>query len=187
MNSNSPLIRRLLHWLPLALALTGLTGLTACKSYQLGHPAELPFETLYVAPAANESYAPQAQALVSTAVRNAIIRDGRVRLIAQPEEADAILKLTLSDYQRATGTRDPQDTSLAQDYDLILNVQIDLYDQRSKAYLIESKTLTDATVAYLRNPYTGQSDGLTQAESQAMPRLARDLARKIADEVLSAW
>jgi hypothetical protein len=168
----------------LAFALISLSG---CKSYQLGHPAELPFETIYVAPAKNDSYAPQAQALLSSAVRSAMIRDGRVELIAEPDQADAILEITLSDYNRRGGTRDPQDTSVAQDYDLSLEVMIDLYDQRSGTYLIESKRLVDSTIAYLSNDYTGEISGLAQSETQAMPRLARDLGRKIVDKVLSTW
>jgi outer membrane lipopolysaccharide assembly protein LptE/RlpB len=185
MKSHSHSATSLLLRLLLAAALVPVLG--GCRSYQLGHPSELPFETIYVAPAKNESYAPQAQALVSAAVRKAILRDGRVKLIAQADEADAILELTISDYERRTGTRDPLDTSIAQDYDLILAVEIGLYDRRSGSYLIESKTLTDTTIAYLNNLYTGEADGLTQAERQAMPRLARDLGRKIADTVLSAW
>jgi len=45
--------------------------------------------------------------------------------------------------------------------------------------------------AYLNAPYdttaTTQSQDFLQSEYQAMPRLTRDLARRIADEVLNPW
>lgn len=171
-------------------ALLALAFLSGCQSYQLGHPAELPFETIFVKPAANDSFAPQAQALISAEVRENIIRDGRVKLLAKESDADAVLFITLSDYERKSGTRVQGDTEVAQDFDVELEATVALYDQKAGQYLIESRKLRDRTVAYVGNPYTSsrvETEGLIQSEYQAMPRLARDLGKKIADEVLSAW
>ena len=180
--------------LPSALALLAaftLSCLIGCQSYQLGHPAELPFETVYIQPAKNDSFAPQAQALVSAQVREAVIRDGRVRLIADPAEADAILGMTLTDYTRRAGTRRQDDTELAQDFDLTLSVQLDLYDQRNGNYFFEGRQIKARTTAYLNDPFaaagTPDTQGLIQSEFNAMPRLARELGRNAADELLSAW
>lgn len=181
-------------FLPRSLALlaaVALSFLTACQSYQLGHPAELPFETLFIQPAKNDSFAPQAQALISAQVREAVIRDGRVRLVANPDEADAVLLMTLSDYSRRAGARRQDDTELAQNFDLTLRLQLDLYDQREGAYLFEGRQLEARSVGYLNNPYnaagTPDTQGLIQSEFNAMPRLTRELARKAADELLSVW
>lgn len=173
------------------LAAFALSFLAACQSYQLGHPAELPFETLFIQPVKNDSFAPQAQALLSAQVREAVIRDGRVRLVANPDKADAVLLMTLSDYTRRAGARRQDDTELAQNFDLTLRLQLDLYDQREEAYLFEGRQLEAQSIGYLNNPYNtaGSPDtqGLIQSEFNAMPRLTRELARKAADELLSVW
>ncbi|MGB0408434.1 MAG: LPS assembly lipoprotein LptE [Opitutales bacterium] len=169
----------------------GLISLAACKSYQLGHPTELPFETIYVQAATNDSYAPQAQALISSEIREAIIRDGRVKLVAGQNDADVILYVNLTDYKRQAGTRDQDDTEVAQDYAITLEAEIALYDPRNDTYLFKSRTVGEHTTAYAGNPYADsgvlQTGGLIQSEYQAMTRIARGMGRKIADETLSAW
>jgi len=167
-------------------------GISAgCKSYMLGHPAELPFKTIYIQPAKNDSFAPQAQALVSSQIREAVIRDGRVTLIADPDEADAVLAITLTEYSRNAAARRQDDTELAQDFDITLRARLELHDQRSGNYFFEGREVEARTVGYLNDPFTtaGAPDtqGLIQAEYNAMPRLARELGRKAADELLSVW
>lgn len=188
------MIARTQKLLPLALAsltLLGLSLFVGCKSYQLGHPAELPFETIYIQPAKNDSFAPQAQALVSGQVREAVLRDGRVKLIADPKEADAVLSMTLTEYTRNAAARRQDDTEVAQNFDLALSVQLDLYDQRQGDYFFRGREVEARTTGYLNNPYladgTPNTQGLIQSEYNAMPRLARELGRKAADELLSTW
>lgn len=175
-----------------ALTTLLVLGLSAgCKSYKLGHPAELPFETIYIQPAKNDSFAPQAQALVSAQVREAVIRDGRVKLVADPSKADAVLAMTLTDYTRDAASRRQDDTELAQSFDLTLHLQLDLYDQRKGDYLFQGRGVEARTTGDISNPYaaagTPNTQGLIQSEYNAMPRLARELGRKAADELLSAW
>jgi hypothetical protein len=59
-----PLLRRLL-----ALALLGTRS--ACSHYHLGTPAAPAFGSIFVAPATNASFAPQAGPLVTDRVRTA--------------------------------------------------------------------------------------------------------------------
>lgn len=172
-------------------ALAALGFCAGCKSYQLGHPAELPFETVYIQPAKNDSFAPQVQALLSSEVRERVIRDGRVKLVADPNAADAILTMTVTDYMRRGGSRSQSDTETAQDFDLILRVRLDLYDQVEGNYLFEGRRIEARTTSYVNNPYAGagatDTQGLIQSEYNAMPQLARELGRKASDELLSAW
>lgn len=168
-----------------------LLALAACRSYQLGHPAELPFETLFVAPAGNQSTAPQAQAIVSSQVREAILRDSRVKLTADKKNADVVLDLTLTTYDRRAATRDADDTAVALDYDLTLTSEISLFDQRSGEYLFRSRSVSTEASAFVNDVYApaGAPDtqSFLQSEYQAMPRIARGLADQIANEVLGAW
>ncbi len=181
------------HALRLASLLSlGLATLVAlgCKSYQLGGP-ELPFESIYVKPATNDSFAPQAQALLSGQIRDAFIRDGRLKLTTSEESADAVLLVNLTEYEREAASRARTDTVQARDFDLFLHAEISLYDQNRGDYMFEDREISERSNAYVDNPYRDDSaddlQGFLQAEYQAMPRLTRDLARKIADEVLSPW
>lgn len=179
-----------------AALITTLTLLTAsflggCQSYQLGHPAELPFKSIYIKPVANNSFAPQAQALLSSQIREAFIRDARTQLVTSEDAADAVLMVHLTEYDRAAASRQRSDTVVARDFDLTLFAEISLFDQNKGDYFFQNRSIKETSNAYVDNPFsapgnTGTEDFL-QAEYQAMPRLTRDLARKIADEVLSPW
>ena len=183
---------RALHITLLLLSTAGLLGiLPGCKSYELGNPAELPFQSIYIQPVANDSFAPQAQALLSSQIREAFIRDGRTRLVTREEEADAVLHVNLTEYNRTAAARESQDTAVARDFDLTLSAKVSLFNQNKGDYFFRDRRLEETSNAYADNPYADpvlpKTQDFLQSEYQAMPRLTRDLARKIADEVLSPW
>ncbi len=171
--------------------LLALLALSGCQSYRLGHPAELPFETIFVEPAKNQSFAPQAQALVSAKVRQALLRDSRVTLLSDRDKADAILELTLSDYRRTPASRDPNDTEAALDYDLSLSCDISLFDQNNGRFILEGRRVEARRRAFVNDVFAPaaapDTQGFVQAEYQATPGMAEDLAARIANEVLGAW
>ncbi|TVP80965.1 MAG: hypothetical protein EA353_02550 [Puniceicoccaceae bacterium] len=184
-----PSVSRLYACLLLSIGFIGLLG--GCKSYQLGNPAELTFQSIYVKPVQNDSYAPQAQALLSSQIRDAFIRDGRLALATSEEAADVVLLVNLTDYRRRAASRSRQDTRLGTDFDLTLEAELALFDQNKGSYLFQRRKLSERSNAYAQNPYAAPgapaSQGFIQSEYQAMPRLTRGLAQKIADEVLSPW
>jgi len=162
--------------------------LAGCQSYQLGDPAQLAFKSIYIKPVTNDSFAPQVQALLSSQIRELFIRDSRTQMVNDHKEADVILFVNLISYNRDKAARQGNDTILARTFDLNLNAEISLFDQNSGSYLFEDRVLTQTNNVYTDNPYEQvQAPSLVQAEYQAMPKLARKLARKIADEVLSPW
>lgn len=173
------------------LTLAAVSFTSGCKSYQLGNPAELPFQSIYVKPVTNDSYAPQAQALLSSQIRDAFIRDGRTKLVASEADADAVLLVNLTEYNRRAAARQSSDTVRAADFDLTLVTEVSLYNQNKGDYFFQKRVIQESSNAFVGNPYatTGavQTQDFLQSEYQAMPLLTRDLARKIADEVLSPW
>jgi hypothetical protein len=179
---------RTLH---VCLAFVSLVLISGCASYHLGSPAELPFDSIYIRPTGNESFAPQAQAVVSAQIREAFIRDGRVKLVSKQSEADAVLEVMLTNYDRRAAARSRSDTVSARDFDLLLAADISLLDQNKGDYLFAKRSIVERSSTYVENPYAAPADlqtqGYIQSEYNAMPRLARDLARRIADEVLSPW
>lgn len=173
------------------LSLVATCGLVGCKSYHLGSPVELPFKTIFVKPVSNDSFAPQAQVVLSSQLRDAFIRDGRLQLVTNEESADAVLLVNLTEYDRRAASRNRSDTIVARDFDLYLTADVSLFNQQNGDYYFENRRIKERSNAYVENPYLDpsvtQAQDLLQAEHQAMPRITRDLARRIADEVLSPW
>ena len=172
-----------------ALALLFLAA--GCASYKLGAPGEQPFTSVFIPPVENRSFAPQAQAALTSELRQRLIRDGRVRVVADKSGADAILRVTLVEYRRETGARDSEDTILARDFDVTLVARTSLYDARNGKYVYRDRVVEDRSNVFAENPFAGEdaprTQGFLQSEYQAMPRIARDLARKIANQALGAW
>lgn len=177
MRADSRLLRRFLVPGLLTLAL----WLAGCAHYRLGTGAELSFERLYIAPVENNTMLPQAVALVTTQVREAFIRDGRVALVASPEEADALLNITLAHYGRTTATVRTDDTGLARKFDLTLDATLTLHDRRTGQAFVENRAVTSRREAFT------DEDGQLQAEYQTLPLLASSLADNIAHAVLDVW
>src|SRR3954466_1377471 len=91
----APLKTRLLTAsVAVALAISGF----GCSHYHLGTEGKLAFRTLYVEPVANKSMLPQAQALMSTQLRERFARDSRITLVNSAEGADATLHVVIEDY-----------------------------------------------------------------------------------------
>lgn len=184
-----PIAARRILFALLAVWVTSFLG--GCKSYQLGNPTELPFKSIYIQPPTNDSFAPQAQALLSSQIREAFIRDGRTQLVTSEADADAVLLVNLTEYGRQAAARRRDDTTLARHFDLTLSAEVSLFNQNKGGYYFQERKLSERSNAYADNPYAApgavRTQDFLQAEYQAMPRLTRDLARKIADEVLSPW
>ncbi len=173
------------------LALFALAFVSGCHSYKLGNPVELPFESIYIKPVSNDSFAPQAQALLSTQIRDAFIRDGRTKLVSSREDADAVLLINLTEYNRYAAARQSEDTTAAASFSLLLAAEVSLFNQNKGDYYFLKRIINESSSAYVENPYATptvtQTQDFLQMEYQAMPRLTHDLSRRIADEVLSTW
>jgi hypothetical protein len=154
--------------------------LSGCAGYRLGTGATQKFSTLFVAPIASEALIPQAQALVNTQLREALIRDGRVSLVDSAEAADAVLQVTLTGYDRAVSVSRPDDTGLARRFDVSLRAHATLTDNRTKQVYFARRPLTAK-----RGVFT--DSGLVPAEYQLLPLLAGQLAGEAVHAVLDTW
>lgn len=172
------------------LCLLTIALFSGCASYNLGSHTEIPFESIYIRPATNESFAPQSQALVSAQIREAFIRDGRVKIVSDESKADAVLEVTITEYDRSSGARSRADTVSARTFRLSLKTEISLYNANAGDFYFQDRQLTETAGVYSDNPYattTNERQGYIRAEYNAMTRLARGIARQITDEVLSPW
>ena len=167
---------RALARLLLATALLG--SLAACSHYRLGAPGTPLVQSVFVAPAANASFAPQAGPLVTDAVRLALARDGRIEL-ATAEAAAASLRIRLVRFERDVLAARQDDTALARKFAAKLTAEITLVDRSGKT-LIDRRTIEVARDVFV-------DSGLQPTEYQTMPLLAEALAKEIAHALLDTW
>jgi hypothetical protein len=160
------------------LSLLGLL-LAGCAHYQLGTGGKLPFTTLYVQPVATKLLVPQAQELLSTQLRTAFNRDGRVSLVNSADATSATLIVALTVYHRDVATQRAGDSGLARKFTLTLGAKATLTDGSGRALF------TDRLVEVQRDIFS--DGGQIQAEYQAMPLLAQALADKLTHTVLDVW
>lgn len=173
MSRFAPLLR-----LPLLLAATLL--LAACVNYRLGTGTAQKFSTLFIAPVTTEALLPQARELVTTQLREAFTRDGRVTLVNSAASADAVLQVVLTGYDRTVAVSRPDDTGLARRFAVTLRAEATLSDQRSKQAFFVRRALVAQ-----RGLFT--DSGLVPAEYQGLPLLAEQLANEAIHAVLDTW
>jgi hypothetical protein len=163
--------------------------LVGCSHYQLGTEGKLAFANLYIAPVANRVLLPQAQAIVSSEVRAAFARDGRVTLVDSPQAADAVLTLVITDYRRDMVATRETDVGLASKFAVTLGVTCSLRDIRSGHPYFENRVIDAERDVYTDNgqpssPLTGDQ---LQSEYNTLPLLAGSLADKVTHAVLDLW
>lgn len=151
-----------------------------CASYQLGSPSNPTFDTVFVPPVANDSFMPQSRAAVTTAVREAFARDGRVELAANAGSAGRVIEIRLTDYSREMATALPSDTALARKFVLTLNAEVRVVDPANR-----EAQITPVAISVSVDAYT--DSGQQQAEFQAVPQLADKLATEVVHRVLDVW
>ncbi len=173
----------------LTLALAAALGLSSCGHYQLGTQGKLTFTTLYVAPVENTSGLPQAITLVSTQLREKLLRDPRIQLSSDPSSAQAILtvKLTRTSQDATTHRAEPDDTGLARKFDLTLQAEVTLHDTRTATDLFTKRPLSVTRQLFTTDGTTGAPSDQQAAQYQTLPLLAETLASRIASAVLDSW
>lgn len=160
--------------------LASVLCLTGCAGYQLGTGSAPKFATLFVAPVKTEALVPQARAELTTRLREAFIRDGRMRLVNSAESADAVLEVTVAGYKRDVVVTRADDTGLARRFDVTLQARATLRSNRDK-----SLYFTDRVIESKRGAMT--DDGLVPAETQLLPILGESLATEAVSAVLDTW
>jgi len=169
------MVRRLLYGLGLCLLVAG------CANYNLGSTGPLKFHSLYVAPVINNTKAPQAQAPVTEMLRQSLLQEGNLQL-ANQEQADATLEVTLVAYESTISATSSNNTLNAQAYTLTMTANCTLVDNRSGTVYFKNLPVNASIETYVN----GTND-LAEPEYQAMPLLARELGRKIKDLIVTTW
>lgn len=164
---------------------------TGCSHYHMGMGAEPSFATLYVAPAKNKTRLAQTQTVLSTMLREAFERDGRVSLATAAGDADATLEVTLVDYRRQNAANRKDDVGLARKFTLHLSARCTLRDNRTGKVLFADRVVEVQREAFTDNglgsvPFAQSNDQL-QSEYNTFPLLAQELSSRITHAVLDVW
>ena len=168
-------------------ALFFLLFFASCSTYRLGTGAKPSFETIYVEPVDNDtSSLPQSVAFFTTQIREALARDGRVKLVNSPENADAILKVRLSQVRRDSLLSQPQDTGVSRKFNLRLDAYATLI-QNGEVLFQDRHIQANVSIFSDNLREKGKYDALIQSEYQAMPILAENLAKTLKGTILDTW
>jgi hypothetical protein len=162
-----------------------------CASYRLGAGPAPSFETLYIEASKNKTTVPQSRALVSTMLREAFIRDGRVTVVDSSADADATLEVTLVKYLRNNAANREDDNGLARKFTLHLRASCRLRDNRTGRMLFDGRIVEVQREAFADNglgsvPF-GTSNDQLQSEYNTLPLLADALSDKVTHAVLDVW
>lgn len=168
---------------------------TACSHYRLGTGVQRDYESIFIAPVETNAVIPQSTALLSTQIREAFIRDGRLRVVNTRDEADAILTVKLDRLHRDTLTSLPSDAGLARTFGLVLDASATLRDVKGEKTWFADRPLrverqiftNDGTaIATKDGPYLVPLQQ-TQAEYTIVPTLGENLAAQLKSAVLDTW
>ena len=166
--------------LPVACGCLTLLATGGCANYQLGTDAPPRFHTLHVESVTNKTLVPQAQAIVSTQLRDSFARDARVQLVNSSAGAEATLAVVITDYRREVVTVREGDTGLARKFNVTLETACTLRDSRTGKSIFENRP-----VSVVREVFT--DSGQQQAEYQTLPLRAETLAASITPLALDQW
>lgn len=176
--------------LKLTIAGLVLTCCAGCASYQAGTPEPVA-RSVWIEPVRNESFAPQVELLLGERLRHAILSGPGVQLTFR-DEADALLEVTVLDFQREgrahgldvaepDGSAEP-DRNIARAFDLTLVARVRLLSADSGDVLLD-RTLRSNSQSIPHPSVSSAAD----AERLMMPLLARDMARQIHGLLIGGW
>lgn len=163
----------------MTLVAVGCT-LAGCASYRLGSMLPKNIKTVYVPIAGNNTSEPFIEADITRSVTQAIQRDGALRLVRTPEEADAILAITLTKFELEPLTYERERRTAANEYRVLLRARALLTDAKSGRVIVQNPD------TYGEGIFDMAGD-LTTSKATALPTATQDLARRIVDSIVEAW
>ncbi|MDI6775041.1 MAG: LptE family protein [Verrucomicrobiota bacterium] len=160
-------------WLVPAL----LAGCTAL-GYRLGSALPRDIRAVSVAPFVNRTREPQLEAETTRAMLQEIQKDGNLRVVA-PEQADAILEVTLTEFEQAPIRYDRRDVTMGREFRMKATARVVFRRKTQEEKLVDRPVIGEA-----RFEATGD---LSTPKREALPRLAQDLAHRILESVAECW
>ena len=167
------------------LALVLILGFSSCSHYSVIPIDEVPFKSVYVHTISNQDFAPNVHTLFQNQIRQTILRDSRLTVAKNPQEADAQLYIIIEDYRRNVNTRSSVDPGRYNSLNLGLAIFVSLYDNETNTYLLNDVPLNSNEYLFFDPIETSIKH--REMEYQILPKITRDLSENILELILSDW
>jgi hypothetical protein len=138
-----------------------------------GEPLE--FDKIYVAPVKNDSFAPQAQGLLTKQIRARLANNLKLELVSSPE--NVVLEVTIVDFGRFTETFQEDDTARTKSFDVKMAIICTLKNNATGKVYFENYRLSDSVECHASN------NNFQVSQYQAIPKLTNKLADLVCDIV----
>ncbi|MBI5685506.1 MAG: hypothetical protein HZC54_10520 [Verrucomicrobia bacterium] len=162
---------------PLLVAALAAAFCAGC-AYRVGPTSTMNVRSIAVPNFHNKTYEPRISTQVTTAVIKRIQTDGSIRVVSE-EGADATLTGDIVSWRREPLLFRSDNTLVAKQYGLYIQAHVILTDNRTGKRLLEGDFIGKTQYFF--------GNDMTQAERQAFPLAADDLARRITDRIVDAW
>ena len=158
---------------------------SSCSHYSVVPINETPFESVYVHTISNQDFAPNVHTLFQNQIRQTILKDGRLTLAKNPQEANTQLYITIEDYRRNVNTRSSVDAGRYNSLNLGLAIFVSLYDNKTNTFFLNNVSLDSHEFMFFDPLETSVTH--REMEYQILPKITRDLSENILELILSNW
>lgn len=159
-------------------AVTVVLTLSGCVGYRLGSTLPPGIDSVYVPTFINETGEPMVEVEATRAAIQAFQKDGTLRVLDR-EMADAILNVTVVDYELKPLRYQRDKNKTTQEYRLTLTAEVSFERTEDGEVIISRRVKGEAD-------FEPGSD-LSSAKRAALPQAARDLAHDIVECVVEYW
>lgn len=153
--------------------------MAGCMGYQLGGSRPEGIDSVTMAPVINRTTESAIELQITHAVRNRIQFDGRMQLVNDENNADAIIEITLTDYRLTPISYRKEQTSTPRSYRLRITGVAELKERATGDVLSTSSTYGEADFEF--------EDDLTSSKRDALPRAAEEIAKFMVDDLIERW
>ena len=167
----------------LTLALTLVSS--SCSHYSVFTTDETHFKSIYVHSISNQDFAPNIHTLFQNQIRQTILRDSRLTLTKNPQDADTQLYISIDDYRRNVNSRSSLDPGRYNSLNLGLEIFVSLYDNETNSFLLNNVSLDSNEHLFFDHEETSLKH--REMEYQILPKITRDLSENILQLILSDW
>jgi hypothetical protein len=162
------------------LVLLAATFLPGCMGYQLGSMLPPDVRTVYVPTFINQTDEPLIETETTRAAMQEIQKDGSLKLARAPENADAILKVTLLEYNLNALSFDATKKTTANEYRLTMFASV-VMTRRSSGQVIAENQKVKGEITF---PISGD---FSSSKQRALPLASQDLAHNLVEAIVEAW
>lgn len=160
----------------LALLILPLGG---CGVYRLGSTLPPNVKTICLPTFINKCGEPQVENETTQAAIQEFQKDGTLRVVQAPGDADLVMDVTLSQYKLEPLRYEKDQPKTTKEYRLRIVADIVVRKAKVQEPLVKRSVAGEATFIVVGD--------LTTSKHSALPAAARDLAHRIVESVTEAW